>query len=108
MGYETMVWIRAQVPTAERRWRGNNYSGYSNSVLEEQWGKALSTPDPKEREPFLVEALTSMTADAVINPIHSRPRAMAFRHGLVGPKQSWVGEAALAWNSWEWHWKGAD
>jgi hypothetical protein len=30
---------------------------------------------------------------------------MAYRDGLVGPKQPWIGEAALIWNGWEFQWK---
>jgi len=37
---------------------------------------------------------------------HYRSRAMAYRHGLIGPQQPWIGEAALIWNAWEWRWAG--
>jgi ABC-type transport system substrate-binding protein len=104
LGYDTMVWTSSQLPTPENRWRGNNYSSYVNPALEELWQKVLATVDAREREAVLVEALRAMTADAVVNPLHSRPRAMAYRPGLVGPQLSWVGEAALMWNAWEWHW----
>jgi len=105
MGYDTMVWLNPQVPMPENRWRGNNYSGYFNPVLEELWPKVLATIDNSAREALIVEALSAMTADAIINPLHYRPRAMAYRAGLVGPQQPWVGEAALIWNFWEWHWR---
>jgi len=105
MGYDTMVWLNTQVTTPENRWRGNNYSGYFNPVLEELWPKVLATVDARARETLIVEALGAMTTDAIINPLHYRPRAMAYRMGLVGPQQPWVGEAALIWNSWEWQWK---
>jgi hypothetical protein len=65
----------------------------------------MVTLDLKEREGILVEALKAMTADAVITPTHLQTRAMAYRAGLSGPKQPWVGESALIWNSWEWQWK---
>ena len=31
------------------------------------------------------------------------PRMVAYRRGLVGPKETWVGENAIVWNVWEWH-----
>jgi hypothetical protein len=60
--------------------------------------------DARERESILVEALTAMSVDAVVNTIHLQPRAMAYRSGLVGPQETWVGEGALIWNAWEWRW----
>lgn len=105
LGYDTMVWTRGQIPGPENRWRGNNYAGYANAALEELWHRVLATPDPREREGLLIEALTHMSADAVINPLHSRPRAVAYRAGIVGPRKPWVGEAALIWNGWEFHWQ---
>ncbi len=108
MGYDTMVWLNTQITTPENRWRGNNYAGYFNPVLEEQWPKVLATVDNRAREALIVEALGAMTADAVVDPLHYRPRAMAYRHGLVGPQQPWIGEAALIWNSWQWQWRASD
>jgi hypothetical protein len=46
-----------------------------------------------------------MTGDAVVNPTHLQPRAVASRNGLVGAIHPWVGEASPVWNSWEWHWR---
>lgn len=54
---------------------------------------------------LLVEALKAMTADAVVTVTHLQPRAVAYRRGLTGPKETWVGESALIWNSWEWRWE---
>ncbi|MBM2810768.1 MAG: hypothetical protein HW416_1527 [Chloroflexi bacterium] len=105
MGYDTMVWTSTQVPTAENRWRGNDYSSYVNPRLEELWQRVMATPEPMEREAYLIDALKVMAADAVVNPMHSRPRAIAYPAGVTGPKLPWVGDAALIWNGWEWRWK---
>jgi len=104
LGYDTMVWTRGQIPTSENRWRGNNPS-YSNAALGEVWPRVLATYEPREREALLIDASTQMNSDAVINPLHSRPRAVAYRDGIGGPQQPWIGEAALIWNGWEFHWK---
>jgi ABC-type transport system substrate-binding protein len=58
-----------------------------------------------KREALLVQALTAMAADAVVNPTHLQPRAMAFQQGLTGPRQPWQEEYALIWNAWEWTWQ---
>ena len=84
---------------------GTNRIGYSNPVVDEHYSKAIGTILDREREPLLVEALKAMTADAVVTVTHLQPRAMAYRKGLVGPKETWVGESALIWNSWEWRWE---
>ena len=105
LGYDTMVWTSGQIPMTENRWRGNNYSSYVNPALQELWPRVLATYEPQERESLLIEALNAMATDAVINPLHSRPRAMAYRDGVLGPKLPWIGEAALIWNGWEFRWK---
>jgi hypothetical protein len=65
----------------------------------------MVTPDPKQRESLLVEAIRAMTADAVINVTNLQPRAIAYRAGLAGPRHPWSGEGAFTWNAWEWYWK---
>jgi peptide/nickel transport system substrate-binding protein len=105
LGYESMVWTSDQVTTAENRWRGNNNVGYVNPVVEELWPRVMVTPDPKQRESLLVEAIRAMTADAVINVTNLQPRAIAYRAGLAGPRHPWSGEGAFTWNAWEWYWK---
>jgi peptide/nickel transport system substrate-binding protein len=105
MGYDSMVWLSDGVATAENRWAGGNRSGYVNPMLDESWRKVLGAVDPKEREGHLIDGLKAMTADAVVNPTHLQPRAVAFRTGLSGAVHPWVGEASPVWNSWEWHWK---
>ncbi|MBM2812307.1 MAG: hypothetical protein HW416_3066, partial [Chloroflexi bacterium] len=89
----------------ENRWNATNRVGYSNPTVDELWPKVLGTVDDHQREGYLVEVLKAMTADAVVNVTHLQPRPMAYREGLTGPTESWVGESALLWNVWEWHWK---
>jgi ABC-type transport system substrate-binding protein len=76
-----------------------------NPLLDELWGKALGTVDPKEREPLLVEALRAMTEDTVVTPTHLQPRALAYRRSLTGPREPWVDQGAILWNIWEWRWR---
>jgi peptide/nickel transport system substrate-binding protein len=102
--YDSMVWQSNQIPTPENQWRGSNYTGYVNPLLDELWPKVLGTPDPKEREAILVEALRAMTADAAVNVTHLQPKPVAWRAGLAGPRQPWS-EDPIIWNTWEWHWK---
>jgi peptide/nickel transport system substrate-binding protein len=104
LGYDTMGWLSTNTTTPENRWSGDNMSGYVNSTLDQAWPKVLATIDPKDREPLLVAALSAMASDAVVNPTHLQPRSMAYRNGLTGPKEPWVGESALVWNVWEWRW----
>jgi peptide/nickel transport system substrate-binding protein len=105
MRYDNMVWTSDQMTTAENRWRGSNYTGYVNPILDELWPKVLGTPDPKEREAILVEALRVMTEDAFVNVTHVEPAPVAYRTGLSGPRQPWSEVGAFVWNIWEWHWK---
>lgn len=102
--YEAMPWLSGKVTRPENRWTGTNRIGYVNPILDEFWTKAVGTIDDRDREPLLVEALKAMTADAVVTITHLQPRAVAYRAGLSGPKETWVGESALIWNIWEWRW----
>jgi peptide/nickel transport system substrate-binding protein len=103
-GMDAMEWVTANISTPERRWAGNNRIGYSNPLLDDVWTRALGTVDPREREPLLVEGIRLMTEDAVVTPTHLQPRAVAYRHGLTGPREPWVDERAIIWNIWEWRW----
>ena len=105
MRYDNMVWTSDQATTAENRWRGSNYTGYVNPVLDELWPKVLGTPDAKEREAILVEALRAMAADAFVNVTHLEPAPVVYRAGLAGPRQPWSEVGAFVWNVWEWRWK---
>ena len=104
LGYDDLVFTTANLATPENRWSGQNRNGYSNSVVDEYIGRALSTVDPREREPAFVEAFKAWTADAVVNPTHLQPRVVASAGGLAGAKETWVGESGIIWNSWEWRW----
>jgi ABC-type transport system substrate-binding protein len=103
-GLEQMVWTKAQVTSPERRWAGQNRSGYVNLLLDELWDKALGTIESGERGRLLVEALKIMTEDAVVIPVLLEPRALAYRRGLAGPREPWVEASATLWNVWEWRW----
>jgi peptide/nickel transport system substrate-binding protein len=104
IGYDQMVWLPQNLSSPENRWGGQNRNGYVNAVLGESWQKALATLDVRQREALFVEALKAMTADAVVNPTHFQPKAIVYRRGIVGPTQTWVGEAAIIWNIWDWRW----
>jgi len=103
--YEAFPWVGSKITRPENRWTGTNRIGYSNPTIDELWPKVLGTIDDREREGLLVDVLKAMTADAVVTITHLQPRPMAYRAGLVGPKETWIGESALIWNSWEWQWK---
>ncbi len=103
--YEAMPWRQAKLATPENRWAGTNRAGYVNPVVDENWTKALGTIGDRDREPLLVAAIVAMTNDAIVTPTHLQPRAVAYRNGITGPKETWVGESALIWNVWEWRWK---
>jgi peptide/nickel transport system substrate-binding protein len=102
--YDSMVWIAQGLSGPHNRFGGQNRNGYVNPALEENYLRALATVDVKQREGYFVEALKAMTADAVVTPTHLQPRPLAYRRGLVGPKESPDGGGAFLWNIWEWRW----
>jgi len=106
LGYDDLIFLTSNHSTPENRWSGQNRNGYSNPVVDEYINRALSAVDPREREPLFVEAFRAWTSDAVVTPTHLQPRIVAYPNGLRGPKETWVGESGIPWNSWEWEWKG--
>jgi peptide/nickel transport system substrate-binding protein len=105
IAYDDMVWLTPRLSGPDNRWSGQNRSGYANPELDRLWRSAISTIDATEREGILADALRVMTTDAAVNPTHLQPQAMAYRSGLVGPRQPWVNESAQIWNPWEWRWQ---
>jgi peptide/nickel transport system substrate-binding protein len=104
-GYDSMIWTEDNLATPERRWRGNNRGGYLNPLLDDAWQRVLATPEDREREAHLVDALKIMTADAVVTPTHLQPRTIVHRRGLTGLKEPWAGQGAIVWNIYEWEWR---
>jgi len=103
--YEAFPWVSSKISRPENRFNSTNRIGYANPTVDEQWPKVLGAVEDREREGHLVEALKAMTEDAAVTITHLQPRPMAYRAGLTGPRETWVGESALMWNSWEWQWR---
>jgi len=103
-GLPDMQWTTDQISDPARGWAGNNRIGYSDPVLDDAWRQVLGKVDPKQREPLIVEGLTAMNNDAVVQPIFLQPRAVASRDGLTGPTEPWSDERAIIWNIFDWSW----
>jgi peptide/nickel transport system substrate-binding protein len=100
---DDMVWTSQQITRPENRWSGQNYSGYSNPVVEQSWKAALGSVDPNERHRLLIQALQVMMDDASMTLTHIQPGVMAFPASLRGPELPDAAVAAGAmWNLWQW------
>jgi peptide/nickel transport system substrate-binding protein len=102
---ESMVWIEENLSRPERRWSGQNRSGYVNPRLDDLWARVLGAIDPKERERWLIEALTVMMEDAMVVLTHAQPDVMAHTPDLTGPAPPAAVYSSRIWNVWEWRWK---
>jgi peptide/nickel transport system substrate-binding protein len=103
--YDSMVWLTHRLSTPENRWNGSNRSGYVNPLVEELWMRAMRTIDEREREPLLVEAVSTIAADAVIVTTHLQVIGTAYAAGLQGLREPSLGApGGTVWNTWEWRW----
>ena len=57
-----------------------------NPKLDDLWGRVLGAIDPKERERWLIEALTVMMQGAMAVLTDAQPDVMAHAAGLTGPR----------------------
>jgi peptide/nickel transport system substrate-binding protein len=102
---ESMVWLEENLSRPERRWSGQNRSGYVNPRLDDVWGRVVGAIDPRERERWLTEALTIMMEDAMVVLTHAQPDVMAHNPNLTGPAPPAAVYSSRIWNVWEWRWK---
>jgi peptide/nickel transport system substrate-binding protein len=105
LSHDNMVWFSGNISRAENRWGGQNRIGYVNPRLDEAWGKVLASPDPREREGYLIEGIRIMMDDAMVVLTHLQAEVIAHHADLVGPVEPAVIRTSRIWNIWEWEWK---
>lgn len=93
-----------QVSSAQRRWSGSNYGGYSDPTLDRLSERYLSTLDVSSRQEILADLL-KMEADHVLT-IHLYygigTNTTAFRKGIRGPGLVPATQLVNAWNIHVW------
>ena len=88
------------IPSAQNRWAGNNYGGYSNSRVDALLDRLSVTIGPSERLPIQRELVHEVMADVAIWPLYWD---MTNLLALKGVKGITSGEGSYhTWNFFEW------
>lgn len=95
-------YIEANIGTAENNWRGNNYPGYRNPLIErlvQDWN--ANAFDETKRLGIQADMLKLVYDDAVVMPLYYNSQPMAWSKRLHGPGTFEQGPA-VSWNVHEW------
>ncbi len=81
---------------------GGNYSGYSNSKVDELATKLQITLDTKEQDKIQQQIENLLWADYYGAPLFVAPGVMAYNKDTVKGVVYYPGQAGVGWNFWEW------
>ena len=81
---------------------GGNYSGYSNSKVDELATKLQITLDTKEQDKIQQQIENLLWADDYGVPLFVAPGVMAYNKDTVKGVVYYPGQAGVGWNFWEW------
>ena len=96
-----MRYVSSQIGNANNRWRGNNYSAWSNPEFDRLYEQFNSTLDRSERTRQAIEMLKLVTDDVAHIVFYHDPGVTAFTSALTGP-QVGAPDHLLGWNVYEW------
>jgi peptide/nickel transport system substrate-binding protein len=91
----------AAIPTAENRWTGRNYGGWSNAGYDALVDRFLSTLSRPERIQQIVQMAKIFSDELPAITYYFSPDGVAYVAGLTGP-QVVVPDVATTWNVHEW------
>jgi peptide/nickel transport system substrate-binding protein len=95
-----------QVASEATRWRGSNYSGFSNAGYNRLYGQFETTLDPGQRQQVLAQIARFVAEEIPLIPIYYNIQAVTVRKGVTGPGKASPMQAASAWNIHTWELKG--
>jgi peptide/nickel transport system substrate-binding protein len=99
---EMLVYTTGQISTAETRWKGSNFGGYSNPELDDLDARFQQTLDPTQGNAILVTMLKLVADQAVAIPMYYLVAAVMFRKGVTGPGTVAPNQLASSWNAHTW------
>jgi peptide/nickel transport system substrate-binding protein len=99
---EMQAFTTGQISTAETRWKGSNFGGYSNPELDQLDLRFQETLDPAQGNALLVTMLKLMADQAVAIPMYYLEAAVMFRKGITGPGKVAPNQLASSWNAHTW------
>jgi peptide/nickel transport system substrate-binding protein len=93
-----------RIPTAENRWTGPNFGGYSNPTLDQTYERYQVTLPEAERNATLAEVYEIVADEVAVVPLYQMMQTVMFRKGIRGPGRiPPIGnQLASAWNMHTW------
>jgi ABC-type transport system substrate-binding protein len=88
----------------ETRWFGQNRGGWCNPQYDRLVEGFLATLERSERNQLVAQAVTVLTEDLGLLPLHFNPQVIAFAAGVRGVNVK-VPAADLSWNIQEWEFR---
>jgi peptide/nickel transport system substrate-binding protein len=92
----------SSIPTERTRWKGNNYSAYSNPTYDRLYEEFGVTLEPARSQQLVAEMMKIVADDLSVIPIYYAALGLAHRKGIEGPGAVSPGQAANAWNIHTW------
>jgi peptide/nickel transport system substrate-binding protein len=92
----------SSIPTERTRWKGNNYSAYSNPTYDRLYEEFGVTLEPARSQQLVAEMMKIVADDVSVIPIYYAALGLAHRKGIEGPGPVSPGQAANAWNIHTW------
>ncbi len=92
----------AQVASEATRWRGSNFSGYSNPAFDRLYDQYTLTLELGRRHEALAEVMRLGAEDVSTIPIYYLTSPLIFRKGIRGPGMAPPVQLASAWNIHTW------
>jgi len=96
-----MRYASSQIGTPATRWRGENYTAWSNPEFDRLYELFNSTLDRSERTRQVIQMLRIASEDVATVVLYHDQGVTAFRAPITGP-QVGVPDHTLAWNVHEW------
>ena len=91
-----------QVGSEANRWRGTNFSGYSNPVFDRLYEQYSTTLESGKRQETLADLMRMGADDVATIPLYYLIEPLIYRNGIRGPGLLPPVQLASAWNIHTW------
>ena len=91
-----------QVGSETNRWRGTNFSGYSNPVFDRLYEQYSTTLESGKRQETLADLMRMGADDVATIPLYYLIEPLIYRNGIRGPGLLPPVQLASAWNIHTW------
>jgi peptide/nickel transport system substrate-binding protein len=91
-----------EIGSESTRWRGANYSAYSNRAFDSLYGELINTFDPEPRQETMFQLMKNLNEQLPALPAFFQPHSLIAQKHVQGPGAVSALQPANAWNIHEW------